>query len=100
MSVIEVLKTIALCQGAYVFGITTVIFIYHVHPTTKSDKILRHYIVLKSLSYLGLLTATMISIWTRRYDLYDPWNYIVWSSYAVGDIALFKLLKYVWSNKK
>lgn len=88
----EILKAVAMAQGAFAFGITLVVFYYYFKPF-RNITAMRQHILLVSLSYLMLTAATMTSIFRGKYDLQDWWNYLVLSAYLIGDVSLFVLFK-------
>lgn len=90
----EFIKIISACQGAFILGVTVVIFFYYIR-IKKKDKGLKFHIVFVSASYSLITIATIISVYKEVYWLTDPWYWFVGGGYLFGDIALLTMLRRV-----
>lgn len=95
----EILKAVALSQGAFVLGITIVIF-YHYFKRVRQLNSVGWHTITVSLSYILLLAATMISIFREKYEVHDWWYWVVGIGYIAGDISLIFLFRHVLRNNK
>lgn len=94
----EALKIISACQGAYILGVTIVIFLYYVKSGYK-DRSMKYHVIAISISYIFLTVATMISIYREVYQWGDPWFLITFVGYICGDVSLMTMLRRVVRNK-
>lgn len=95
----EIIKTIAGCQGAFVLGVSVVILFYYLR-LPHEQRSLQYHIILISASYNLITAATMISVYREVYSFGDAWFLVVGIGYLFGDISLMTMLRRVVKKHK
>jgi len=80
---------VAIMQGCFVLGFTLFIFGYYL-PKKKTDLTggIRWHVILVSLSYILLTSATIKTAAMGAYTWGDLWYWIVSAAYLSGDVSL------------
>jgi amino acid transporter len=90
---LDLFKIVALMQGAFILGISLVIFWYYFRRALRSVAMNMHVLMVVA-SYICITTCTIVTVNREVYSTEDWWYWLLAIGYILGDVALLIMFKY------